>query len=84
MALQMTTLSTMSLSLIQHKQKEMLVSLEIFLKDIIEWMSQNHFKMNLRKTEFMYFGLRVQLSKCKELQSKYVKMKLREAVTSIY
>ena len=61
-----------------------LVPLEISLKDISEWMSLNHFKMNSRKIEFMYFGSRVQLSKCKETVSKYVKMKLREAVTSIY
>ena len=54
-----------------------------WLKDISEWMSQNHLKMNSGKTEFMYFESSVQLSKCKETAIKVCEDKV-ERISHIH
>ena len=38
--------------------------IEGFMVDVKSWMDQVRLKMNSAKTEFIYFGRRIQLSKC--------------------
>ena len=63
----------------KQAERNALGSLESCLKDISEWMTQKHLKMNSGKTEFMHFWSRVQLSKCKETMIKVCEDKVERS-----